>query len=134
MIDRRKVMAASIGAPVLAATSAQANGDGGGEIRAPFIHHVYFWLKRPGSAEDRDAIVAGLKALSAAPDIAGWHIGVPAMTPREVVDNSYAVSWLLMFDNKEAQDRYQVAPIHQKFIDDCARYWDRVVVYDTLPA
>lgn len=134
MIDRRTMLAASMGGPALVATEATAATRSGREIAAPFVHHVYFWLKRPGSTADRDALVAGLKALTVAPDIAGWHIGVPAMTPREVVDNSYAVSWLLVFDTKEAQDRYQIDPVHQKFVADCSRYWERVVVYDTVPA
>jgi hypothetical protein len=101
-------------------------------MTAPFVHHVYFWLKRPGETADRDAIIAGLQKLRAAPDIAWSHIGVPAKTDRDVVDNSYAVSWLLVFDNSEAQDRYQDDPIHLQFIKDCAPYWSRVQVYDTL--
>jgi len=27
-------------------------------------HHVFFWLKNPGSVEDRDKLVAGVKSLS----------------------------------------------------------------------
>lgn len=100
--------------------------------KAAFVHHAFFWLAHPGDAADRDAIIAGLKALSAAPDLTFSHIGVPAMTPREVVDNSYAVSWLAFFDSQAAQDRYQSDPLHLKFIEDCAPHWGQVRVYDTL--
>jgi hypothetical protein len=98
---------------------------------APFVHHVYFWLKDPADTAARDAIVAGLTALTAAPDILWSHIGVPAAAERGVVDASYAVSWLVFFADKAAQDRYQVDPIHLTFVETCATYWDRVIVYDS---
>jgi len=101
-------------------------------LKVPFVHHVFFWLNRPGNTEDRDAIVAGLEKLRAAPDIVSSHIGVPAGTDRDVVDNSYAVSWMLFFDSPEAQDRYQDDPIHLEFVRTCGKYWKRVQIYDTL--
>lgn len=101
-------------------------------LKAPFVHHVYFWLNRPGNNADRDALVAGLQKLRTAPDIVCSHIGTPAETDRDVVDSSYAVSWLVVFDSSGAQDRYQDDPIHLAFIRDCAKYWARVQVYDTL--
>jgi len=33
------------------------------ENKYPIVHHVFFWLKNPGSVEDRDTIIAGLKTL-----------------------------------------------------------------------
>jgi hypothetical protein len=97
-----------------------------------FIHHVYFWLKNPLSNEDRSSLVEGLKKLSLVDTIKTFHIGVPAATSRDVIDSSYAVSWLLMFNNKEDQDSYQTDPIHLKFIAECAHLWSKVVVYDTI--
>jgi|SRR5450432_3916031 len=99
-----------------------------------FIHHVYFWLKNSGSTDDRNALVEGLKKLSVAAIIKDAHIGIPAATNREVIDSSYAVSWLLLFKNKEDQDSYQTDPMHLKFIDECSHLWSRVVVYDTVDA
>lgn len=98
----------------------------------PFVHHVFFWLKEAGDAAARDAIVAGLRALTAAPDILWSHIGVPAPADRGVIDASYAVSWLVFFADKAAQDRYQVDPIHLDFVERCAGHWDHVVVYDAV--
>jgi hypothetical protein len=97
-----------------------------------FIHHVYFWLKNPGSTDDCKQLIEGLNKLSAAPTIKDFHIGVPAATSREVIDSSYAVSWLLLFKDKEDQDVYQTDPIHLKFIGECAHLWSKVVVYDTV--
>ena len=34
-----------------------------------FVHHVYFWLKAPGDPQAREALIAGLRRLAAAPDI-----------------------------------------------------------------
>jgi hypothetical protein len=97
-----------------------------------FIHHVYFWLKNPASTDDRNQRIEGLKKLSAVTTINSFHIGVPADTSRDVIDSSYAVSWLLLFKNKADQDSYQIDPMHLKFIEECAHLWSKVVVYDTV--
>lgn len=97
-----------------------------------FVHHVYFWLKNPGSEADKAQLVDGLKKLSAVETIDSFHIGQPADTNREVIDRSYAVSWLLLFKNKADQDVYQVHPLHLKFIEECSHLWQKVVVYDSV--
>jgi Stress responsive A/B Barrel Domain len=97
-----------------------------------FVHHVYFWLKNDGNAEDLGKLVAGLKKLSAVTTIKQFHIGKPAATSREVIDGSYAVSWLVLFDNKADQDSYQADPIHLQFVADCASLWKKVIVYDSV--
>jgi hypothetical protein len=97
-----------------------------------FIHHVYFWLNRPESREDFDELVAGLKKLSAVETIRTFYIGKPANTNRDVIDRSYSVSWLLLFNNKADQDSYQTDPIHLRFVDECKHLWKKVVVYDTV--
>ena len=97
-----------------------------------FVHHVYFWLNNPDSNEDRAALIAGLRKLSKVGTIRQFHIGVPAATNRGVIDNSYAVSWMLIFDTPEDQDSYQVDPIHLQFVKECSPLWNKVVVYDTI--
>ena len=97
-----------------------------------FIHHVYFWLKDPDNINDLNQLVEGLKKLSAVSTIKNFHIGKPASTNRDVIDNSYIVSWLLLFDNKEDQESYQTDPIHLKFVEECSHLWSKVVVYDTI--
>ena len=97
-----------------------------------FIHHVYFWLKNAGSAEDTDKLIAGLKKLSKVKTIASFHIGKPAGTNRDVIDSSYAVSWCLFFKNRADQDSYQTDPIHLKFVEECSSLWTKVIVYDSI--
>ncbi len=97
-----------------------------------FIHHVYFWLKNSGNDADRDQLVEGLMKLSKATTIRQFYIGKPADTSRGVIDSSYAVSWMLIFDNDADQATYQTDPIHLKFIEECSHLWSKVVVYDSV--
>ncbi len=97
-----------------------------------FVHHVYFWLKNPGSEADRAKLVEGLTKLTAVKSLKSWHIGVPAGTSRDVIDASYAISWLTIFKNKAAEAAYQVDPVHLAFVKDYAHLWNKVVVYDSV--
>ncbi len=99
-----------------------------------FIHHVFFWLKNSGSKEDLQKLIEGLQKLSRAPTIKDFHIGKAAKTNRDVIDTTYAASWLVLFETAEDQDVYQTDPVHLKFIEECSHLWSRVVVYDTVDA
>lgn len=103
-------------------------------LQQQFIHHVYFWLANPNSKEDHAALLKGLQDLSAVPTIQQFHIGVPAATNRDVIDTSYAFSWLAVFETAENQDIYQTHPIHLHFVDTCKHLWNKVVVYDSIGA
>ncbi len=97
------------------------------------VHHVFFWLKNPDSKEDLAKLIAGVKSLSKIETIQYIHVGVPASTEqRDVVDNSYAVSELMFFNDLAGQKTYQDHPLHQKFIAECSPLWEKVVVYDTI--
>ena len=102
------------------------------QLQNIFIHHVFFWVKDSNSKDDLAALVNGLKKLSAAKTIRQYHIGVPATTNRSVIDNSYSVSWCLIFDNKDDEESYQVDPIHLNFVKECSHLWNKVVVYDSV--
>jgi hypothetical protein len=97
-----------------------------------FVHHVYFWLKKPVTPEGIARFEKGLKALVAIDFIVDYHLGIPAGTSREVVDGSYSYSLLVIFKNRADQDSYQPHPTHQKFIADCSDLWEKVVVYDSV--
>lgn len=99
-----------------------------------FIHHVYFWLKNTANIEDRDQLVEGLKKLSTVSNIKQFHIGKPADTNRDVVDSSYAVSWMLIFETEADEAIYQTHPMHLKFIEENSHLWQKVVVYDAVDA
>lgn len=99
-----------------------------------FVHHVFFYLKRPGNTDDLRALIDGLQKLSSAESIKMFHIGRPAATDRPVIEKSYAVSWLLFFDGPESQDAYQRDPVHLHFVDTCSHLWEKVVIYDSIDA
>ena len=125
---RRKFVATVVGAGVI--TAAQADSMDNKKMLA---HHVFFWLKNPNSKEDRDKLIEGLKTLEKIETVKSLRIGVPASTEkRDVVDNSFSVSELMLFDDDEGQNAYQVHPIHKKFVEDCSHLWEKVIVYDAI--
>ena len=126
--DRRVLISGGLAAGAALATSASAAPD------APMLlHQVFFWLKNPGDKADRDKLIAGLKALKAIDVIQQLHVGAPASTEkRDVIDNSYDVSELMVFKSVEDQKRYRDHPLLQKFVADCSHLWSKVVVYDSM--
>ncbi len=99
------------------------------------VHHVFFWLKSPGSKEDLNKLIAGLQTLKKIETVRKIHIGVPASTEiRSVVDGTFSASELLFFDDLAGQKIYQDHPIHKKFIEDCSGLWEKVIVYDVIDA
>jgi len=103
------------------------------EEKKQLIHHVYFWLKNPGSKEDLAKLIEGLRTLEKIETVRKIHIGVPALTEaRGVVDASYSASELLFFDDLGGQATYQDHPIHKKFVEDCSPLWQKVIVYDSM--
>ncbi|AHM62417.1 stress responsive alpha-beta barrel domain-containing protein [Flammeovirgaceae bacterium 311] len=97
-----------------------------------FVHHVFFWLKNPDSSEDRNQLEEGLLELEKVDVIRTFHVGVPASTNRPVIERGYALSLLLIFDNLEDQETYQVHPVHERFVKECSHLWSKVVVYDSV--
>ena len=101
--------------------------------RPSYIHMVYFWLIDDVTEADRKAFYAGVAELTKCKTIQDAFIGPPAMTPRDVVDNTYDYALLLHFANKADHDAYQDDPDHHQFIDSYKHLWAKVQVYDHLP-
>jgi hypothetical protein len=97
-----------------------------------FVHHVYFYLKNPNSAEDKAKLLEGLNKLAKVPTIKLVHIGTPANTTRDVVVRDYSISWLCLFDSAQDEEIYQKHPIHLKFVEDYSALWSKVAVYDSV--
>lgn len=128
-INRRDVVTGgALGAAALASGSASAAAAAG-----TIVHHVFFWLKNPDSAADRDALIAGVRGLGKVEVVRSVQVGVPASTEqRDVVDSSFHVSELMVFDNVADQKTYQDHPVHKDFIAKCGHLWAKVVVYDMV--
>lgn len=103
------------------------------DFNRAFTHVVYFWLNNPDSAEDRREFVTSLNKFMENSEYAETKfIGIPADTPRDVVDNSYTYSLILTFPSKEIQNKYQTEPAHLLFIEEASHLWRRVQVYDSV--
>lgn len=101
-------------------------------IKGRFIHMVFFWLK---DSTDPDLFIQSSDAfLKQIKEIRSYHLGKPAGTPRDVVDNSYGVSLVVTFDSKEEQDIYQNHPVHVQYVEDNKEKWSRVQIYDSWGA
>jgi hypothetical protein len=97
-----------------------------------FVHHVYFWLK---DKAELPKLIEGLNSLAAITYIKQIHVGVPASTHRDVVDRSYDASLLIIFDNQDYQDAYQVDAIHENFVENYAKpLCAKIVVKDSVDA
>jgi hypothetical protein len=93
------------------------------------IHQAFFWLH---NASDREALIAGLRALAEIPQVRSLRIAVPAATAsRDVVDASFAVCETMEFASLADQAAYQEHPVHRAFVEGCGHLWSRVVVYDS---
>ena len=96
-----------------------------------FSHVVIFWTD-PNNPKAADELIAGAeKYLKPIPGALHYHIGKMVSSHRPVVDQSYQVALNLVFQNKEAQDDYQVHPLHIEFVEGVfKRTCKKVVVYD----
>ncbi len=103
------------------------------KITGALVHHVFFWLKEPKNEAHKKQLVKALNDLLKVETIRMSHIGFPAGTEsRDVVDHSYSVSYMVMFDDQAGQDTYQVHPLHTKFVEENSHLWSKVVVYDSV--
>ncbi len=99
--------------------------------RGMFSHVVIFWTnpENPNATED---LIAGMeKYLRPISGVRLFHIGKMVTSPRPVVEQSYQVALNLTFDTKDAQDAYQIHPLHLEFVEkvfkpNCAK----AVIYD----
>lgn len=96
-----------------------------------FIHHVYFWLKNDAPAGAAAQLIEdGRSLLGKIPTVKHIWVGKPAMTPREVVDNSYQVGLAVVLDDSAGHDVYQTHALHLDFISRNKAHWERVRVFD----
>jgi hypothetical protein len=130
-MKRRKFLSKAFLTSIVTATfsSAFARKQNKPLIAGKFVHMVFFWLKDETDVKAFQTETARL--MKGINEVVSYHIGVPAGTPREVVDNSYTVSLIATFATKEDQDAYQVHPIHKKYVEDNNHRWHKVQIYDS---
>jgi Stress responsive A/B Barrel Domain len=100
-------------------------------ISRMFIHTVYFWLTDDAGDAAREQLLGDCRnLLGKIPTIRHCWTGRPAMTPRDVVDNTYAVGLTTVFDDAKGHNEYQVHELHKQFLERNKKNWKRVQVYD----
>ena len=97
-----------------------------------FVHHVLFYTAANATDADIAALLEGLQSLRTIPSIKLSHIGTPALTNRDVIDRQYTYSWLCFFESAADEESYQRHAVHDEFRATCARYWEKVVIYDSI--
>ena len=135
MKNRRTFIKKAAAGAALAGLIPVAQQASAGEVKiaGALIHHVFFWLKEPKNEVHKKQLVKALNDLLKVETIRMSHIGFPAGTEsRDVVDHSYSVSYMVIFDNQACQDAYQVHPLHLKFVEENSYLWNKVVVYDSV--
>jgi hypothetical protein len=99
--------------------------------KGSFMHVVFFWLKDKEPAT-REAFEKELRPfIENVKEIRQWHIGTPADTDREVIDNTWDYSIVLEFDSKKEHDIYQDHELHKQFVRNASALWTKVQVYDS---
>jgi Stress responsive A/B Barrel Domain len=96
-----------------------------------FSHVVIFWTF-PEKINAAEELMAGAKYyLAGIPGAKSFHVGKMVKSHRDVVDQSYQVALNIQFESKQAQDDYQVHPLHLEFVEKAFKpNCHRVVVYD----
>ena len=101
-------------------------------VRGDFVHHVFFWLKNPDNAADRELFLNEIAKMKKIETIVAVSIGAPAGTPRAVVDNSWTFDWIVTFKNRTDWQVYNDHASHKEFIENAGHLWKKVQVYDSI--
>ncbi len=88
-----------------------------------FVHSVYFWLKPELSIEARAEILRDIQTLREIPLVRGCYIGTPNPCDRPVIDSSYDIGLVLVFDDKAAEEAYIAHPLHRAFAEKWRTQW-----------
>ena len=100
-------------------------------VTAMFSHVVIFYTKSDIPNATEQLLAGAEKYLKPCPGVLHYHCGKMASSDRDVVDQSYQVGLNLVFENRAAQDAYQIHPLHVEFVEKVFKVCcERVVVYD----
>jgi hypothetical protein len=111
----------------------RAPGGSGATTRPRFgvTHIVLCWLKTPGDAEQRRKLIETAHEFHKIPGVTLIAAGTPIASTRPVVDSSYDVGFVMMFDDEAAMQRYLEHPQHRQAVADVLRpLTSKTVIYD----
>lgn len=95
-------------------------------------HVVLIWLKKPGDAKQREAVVAQCQAFAAEiSQVAHLSCGLALPSERPVVDDSFDVGMVMRFDHPTELAAYEKHPVHVKAVQDLLKpLAAKILVYD----
>jgi hypothetical protein len=102
------------------------------ELEGGFFHMVFFWLINDSQEVEKQFLKELKSFVAQVEEIKKVHIGPPANTDRDVIDNTYSFSLVVTFDSKKEHDIYQSHAAHIKFIENASSLWKKVLVYDSV--
>jgi hypothetical protein len=102
------------------------------QTQGEFFHVVFFWLINDTQEVSKKFEHELRQFINHVDEIKTSHIGTPADTDRDVIDNTWSYSLVLSFDSKKEQDIYQGHQAHLKFIENASSLWEKVLVYDSI--
>lgn len=102
------------------------------KLEGGFFHMVFFWLINDSPEVEKQFLKELKDFVGQVEEIKKVHIGPPADTDRDVIDNTYSFSLVVTFDSKKEHDIYQEHAAHLKFIDNASSLWKKVLVYDSV--
>ncbi len=100
------------------------------KIEGELMHTVIIWLKHQSELDQ--SISDGIKLMEDIDEIKTYYVGKPAMTPREIVDNSFSYFITMTFDNTADMNAYLENPLHIAFVKSQKPNWEKVKIYDVL--
>lgn len=95
-------------------------------------HVVLVWLKRPGNAADRAAVIGAARKFQAEiSQIQHLSVGTAVASERPVVDDSFDVGLVMRFANAADMAAYEKHPVHQKAVAEILKpIAKKLLVYD----
>ncbi len=81
-------------------------------------HVVICWLKQPGNEAQRQELIDASNTLKQIPGVISIRAGRPIPSTRPVVDSSFDVAIVVMFQDEAALRAYEKNPVHLKAVNE----------------
>ncbi|MBK1881189.1 Dabb family protein [Luteolibacter pohnpeiensis] len=94
-------------------------------------HVVLMWQKRPGNTDDQKTLLEAAEPLREIPGVISIDPGTALESPRDVVDDSFDVCYVVRFDSEKSLRDYDQNPIHQKQLNGVLKpFVNKFLIYD----
>jgi hypothetical protein len=121
-----------IGSILVAGAVGMGAGAGAGKAEPKLAHMVFFTLKDRSEAAREKLAASCLKYLGGHEGTLHFSVGTIAEDVVEPVsDREFDVALHLVFENKEANQKYQKSERHVKFVSENRESFAKVRVFDT---